>query len=206
MVTTKIRSEVINITTTGDSFNSLAGDCVALGVGLVSVVVFSFAVPDKRPLEVVTEAENGPDSDAGRDGDEARDAEKCSDEKHPDQTLTSTPAISDPEGQPDAITRYFQPSPEPYVPPSALTLKQVKSQRRLALGMLTFNVLGLMVLLPFTLYGTGYTFSLGFFKGYVVVAFVWIWASAVICVILPIWEARSDWMGVVESMWRGGRG
>lgn len=198
MVTTKIRSGAINITTTGDSFNSLAGDCVSLGVGLVSVVVLSFLYPEKRPFVIEGQAPGGAESPSEQGVGQSPPLEK---------DVGKARSINEvqPDGGSNAIERYFQPDSEPFVPTSALTEEEVKSQKRLALGALAFNVLGLMILLPFTLYGTGYTFSLGFFKAYVVVAFLWIWASACICVILPVWEARQDWIGTCRAMVQGGR-
>ncbi|KAH8881060.1 urea transporter, partial [Thozetella sp. PMI_491] len=149
LVCAQLRSGAINITTLGNSYNSLAGDCVALGVGAISIVSLTFLFPEKHPVELVGVDEGG--------------------------TVT---------------THFTRPNREPIVPVSALTPEEVRSQRRFALTALAIGALGFLVLLPFTLYGTGYTFSLGFFKAYVVIAFIWIWISAIICVVLPVWESR----------------
>ncbi|KAK6064438.1 sodium symporter family protein [Seiridium cupressi] len=198
MVTTKLRSGTINITTTGDSFNSLAGDCVSLGAGLVSVVTLTFLFPEQRPFRVAdaieaTAAPSARDAELSRTSNNEKDKSGST-----EQTL--------PDMETNVIEQYFQPDAEPNVPVSALNKEEVRSQKRLALAGLAFNTIGLMILLPFTLYGTGYTFSLGFFKAYVVVAFLWIWSSAFICVILPIWESRWDWMGTCRAMLKSTRG
>lgn len=186
MITTKVRSGSINITTTGDSFNSLAGDCVSLGVGLVSVVLLTFLYPEKQPhtADVQPIVGIGPDS--------AQSAEDAMPPKEKVQFAGSA--------QPGVEPISEEQSDEPRVPVSALNETEVRAQKRLALAGLAFNTICLMVLLPFTLYGTGYTFSLGFFKAYVVVAFLWIWASACICVVMPIWEARKEWIGTCRSI------
>ncbi|KAF2116040.1 hypothetical protein BDV96DRAFT_686470 [Lophiotrema nucula] len=57
MVATKVRSGTINITTTGDVYNSLTGDCVSLGMGLVCIVLFSYFVPDKKKSVEIIEGE-----------------------------------------------------------------------------------------------------------------------------------------------------
>jgi hypothetical protein len=54
----------------------------------------------------------------------------------------------------------------------ALSPAEVRSQRTLALSPSGIGSIGFMILLPFTLHGTGLTFSRGFFKAYVVVAFI----------------------------------
>jgi urea-proton symporter len=195
MITTKVRSGTINITTTGDSFNSLTGDCVSLGVGLVSVIALSLLYPDKRPYIV----EGQPIPGTSPLADWAAESPTVHNGEH-EKTKSMDAAHSDPST--NVIERYFQPDAEPCVPVSALNEEQVKSQKRLALGGLAFNTIGLMVLLPFTLYGVGYTFSLGFFKAYVVVAFLWIWSSAFVCVFMPVWEARKDWIGTCKAVLR----
>ncbi|KAI0141289.1 urea active transporter 1 [Pestalotiopsis sp. NC0098] len=189
MVTTKVRSGSINITTTGDSFNSLAGDCVSLGVGLVSVVLLTFLYPEKRPhaADVQPIVGIGPGS--------AQSAENAMPQEEKGQFAGLA--------QPGVDLILEEQSDEPRVPISALNEIEVRAQKRLALAGLAFNTICLMVLLPFTLYGTGYTFSLGFFKAYVVVAFLWIWASACICVVMPIWEARKEWIGTCRSILEG---
>lgn len=65
----------------------------------------------------------------------------------------------------------------------------------------TIGFFGFFILLPLTLYGTGCTFSLGFFKAYVVIAFLWIWISAVICIFLPLWESRMVLWNVMKAMY-----
>ncbi|KAF3007163.1 urea active transporter [Neopestalotiopsis sp. 37M] len=191
MVTTKVRSGTINVTTTGDSFNSLAGDCVSLGVGLVSVVLLTFLFPEKRPYTKDVRDVEGVEPDCIQS---AKDVVLSGDGKDKSGPATLHDVGTSVEEKPFPA--------EPYVPVSALNQVEVKAQKRLALGGLAFNTIGLMILLPFTLYGTGYTFSLGFFKAYVVVAFLWIWSSACICVLLPIWEARKDWIGLCKVILR----
>lgn len=205
MVTTKLRSGVINVTTTGDSLNSLAGDCVSLGVGLISVVLFSYLVPNKKPLllngqelpyasEATFEAEK---SEQSNSADPDTNMEKSKNDQVVAAAVTDGQDVGNAEAR---ALRYLQPETEPIVPLSALTPAEVRSQKILALSALAVGTVGFLILLPFTLYGTGYTFSVGFFKAYVVVAFLWIWSSACICVLLPIWEARHDLAGVIRRM------
>lgn len=192
MVTTHVRSGEITVTTLGDSYNSLAGDCVSLGVGLVSVVVLSLLFPAQYPVVLEGVAEVS-----------AVDPEKLGDELEKTPNQTTTPANED---EADAVTSHFTRGREPVVPVSALTPEEIRSQRVLSYSFLAVGVLGFAILLPFTLYGTGYTFSLGFFKFYVVVAFLWIFVSAGICVLLPLWESRAVLWSVGRAMLRDVRG
>lgn len=48
-----------------------------------------------------------------------------------------------------------------------------------------------LILFPMPLYGTKYVFGKSFFRGYVVVMFIWAFLGAWIIILLPIWDARN---------------
>jgi hypothetical protein len=203
MVTTHVRSGSITIATTGDVYNSLTGDCVSLGMGLVCIVVLSLLIPDKKSVVLETiDGEEVPNAEEGEPRDFSNDNKGALDVKANDETT------SDSRAQPhkvlkssmaEALKTVMEEAP---VLICALSPEEVRSQKRLALIALISGTLVFMILIPFTLYGTGYVFSRHFFTGYVVVAFIWAWASFMICVILPLWESRDDLMYVVGAMWR----
>ncbi|KAK5123208.1 hypothetical protein LTR85_003407 [Meristemomyces frigidus] len=56
-----------------------------------------------------------------------------------------------------------------------------------------------LIIIPFSLYGTGYIMSRNFFIGWTVVVFLWAWVAAAVIWTLPIWEARHTFAAV----WRG---
>ncbi|KAL1889023.1 urea permease [Sporothrix stenoceras] len=200
MVTTKVRSGHINVTTLGDAYNSLAADAVSIGIGLVMVISLTLIFPAKMPFVI-----NGvpTDMDAARAAEVAADIEDAERDEKVDmeKTLGQTvqPITDYTDG--NAISSRFNRHREPIVPISALTPEQVRSQKMLAWMAFTIGFFGFFILLPLTLYGTGYTFSLGFFKAYVVVAFLWIWISAVICIFLPLWESRMVLWNVLKAMY-----
>lgn len=51
-----------------------------------------------------------------------------------------------------------------------------------------------LILWPIPMYGTRYVFSRGFFKGWIVVVFLWAWYAALTITLLPIWEGRRSIM------------
>ncbi|KAH8681880.1 hypothetical protein BX600DRAFT_375571, partial [Xylariales sp. PMI_506] len=65
-------------------------------------------------------------------------------------------------------------------------------------------ILIFLIIIPFSLYGTGYIFSRGFFTGWTVVAFLWSWTAALIIWFLPLWQARKTWMGVIRGIFGKG--
>lgn len=56
-----------------------------------------------------------------------------------------------------------------------------------------------ILLVPFTLFGTEYIFSKRFFTGWVVVSFIWVWVSLIICVVWPVVES----VGVLREIGGG---
>jgi Na+/proline symporter len=55
-----------------------------------------------------------------------------------------------------------------------------------------FLTLSLLVLWPTPMYGSGYVFSKGFFKGWIVVVFLWAFFAAGTVTLLPVWEGRKS--------------
>ncbi|KAH6673691.1 solute symporter family transporter [Halenospora varia] len=200
MVATKMRSGTINITTTSNVWSSLTGDCVSLGMGAVSIVVFSFLVPNKKKFVIVegiqgNQDANNPTSEVATEKkDISKDVEGLADqEKFAGERVIEA----------NADAEELKPiEGEEYVAENALTVEEVKSQKRLAWVSLTVGSLIFMILIPFTLYGTGYNFSKHFFTSFVVIVFLWIWASFVICVFLPLWESRRDMWYITKAMYR----
>jgi hypothetical protein len=62
-----------------------------------------------------------------------------------------------------------------------------------------------LIIIPFSLYGTGYVFSRKFFIGWTVVVFIWSWTAAMLIWFLPIWEARQSIAAVVRGIFKGKR-
>lgn len=59
-------------------------------------------------------------------------------------------------------------------------------------------ILFFLILFPMPLYGTRYVFSKSFFRGYVIVMFIWSFLGAIIIILLPIWDARK----AMVKLWR----
>lgn len=62
-----------------------------------------------------------------------------------------------------------------------------------------------LIIIPFSLYGTGYIMSRDFFIGWTVVVFFWAWVAAATIWTLPIWEARHTFASVFRGIISGKR-
>lgn len=66
-------------------------------------------------------------------------------------------------------------------------------------------VLIFLIIIPFSLYGSGYIFSRKFFTGWTVVVFIWSWVAAGVIWFLPLWQARSSWLLVLRGIFSKGK-
>ncbi|KAF4637299.1 hypothetical protein G7Y89_g811 [Cudoniella acicularis] len=143
MIATKMRSGTVNITTTSNTWSLLTGDCVSLGMGAVSIIVFSLLVPNKKKLAVVEGLEepnalpSAPEKKGPGDQETAPDTEK-----HAGGRVIEE----------NADAEELKPiKGEEYIAELALSPTEAKSQKRLALislilGSLIFMISFLMAL------------------------------------------------------------
>lgn len=82
-------------------------------------------------------------------------------------------------------------------------LEQSKLLRASKIAKITTVVLtiGLLILWPMPMYGTGYIFSKGFFTGWVVVGIIWIFGSLFTVGVYPVFEGRHDLWHTIKSIY-----
>jgi hypothetical protein len=204
-VVTKLRSGAINVATTGDPKNAVAGNITSWGVGFVCAVVLTFAFPKKfestdeyyvaraNKINGIAVAEGKSQTPpSGGEGDGEKKIEPASDPA-PDTIVPTGNHIVD----------FLETS---HITPLDPVL--VRRATRLAVG---FNLLFLAVAIlfvPFLLFGGEWVFPRQMFVGWCVVSFLWVWCSMIICVVWPVVESWATiWRivkGVVADV--GGRG
>jgi len=204
-VVTHLRSGVINVETTGDATNAVAGNVTSWGTGLVTAVLLSFCVPGKfesMDEEHVARANkiNGvsgtgtatpvlPVGENEKENAEAGADKEIQAIEPPSDVLPDTLVKTGNE-----VVDFLEASHiEPMDP------AEVKRATRLAVG---FNILFLVVAIlfvPFLLFGGEWIFPRKMFVGWCVVSFMWVWCSMIICVIWPVVESWG-------TIWRIARG
>lgn len=65
----------------------------------------------------------------------------------------------------------------------------LKARKKSIIASITLTLI-LLILWPTPMYGTGYVFSKGFFKGWMVIVFLWAFFAASVITIFPVWEGR----------------
>ena len=222
-VTTKQRSGTISVETTGDVTNAVAGNVTSWGSGAVLAVVLTLLFPkkytDSHPDHVArnnkirglaSSADGEENTAPSPDEHDSEKATKKDDKPLKDATGSeTTPPPS--EAKPEAVA----PSGNELV--DYLEAKQIepmdpteakRSQRLATYFNWTYFFIAL-ILVPFTMFGVQDAFSRAAFKGWVVMSFIWVWTSMVICVIYPVLESagalREIIKGIVRDVGGGGR-
>ncbi|KAK4989819.1 urea permease [Elasticomyces elasticus] len=200
IVTTIKRSGAMTTTTSGDTINAVAGNITSLGVGTVMAVILTLAFPKKYVSTHPSEIERSNKIQGIVVTPEARETEAATplSASPPHNTVGGTE-----KADPDATSKPASaPQPETFVPTGNdlvdfLESKQIepmdpvlvkKGERVATVANLIFFFVAI-ILVPFTLFGTGYIYSKPFFTGWVVVSFMWTWCSMCICVIYPVVES-----------------
>lgn len=220
-VVTLKRSGEITVATSGDTTNAVAGNITSWGSGAVLAVLLTLLFPKKhvstdprhiyRSNRIQGVAVNEPPS--GATSPDKTDTKEAS---TPVEAAAIEAAAVD--GSEKAGARAHSqpasaPRPEAFIPTGNelvdfLESKQiepmdpveVKKAQRLAVTANAVFVLVAVILVPFTLFGTGYVYNKPFFTGWVVVSFIWVWTSMCICVIYPVVESRGALRDVSKGL------
>lgn len=192
-VTTSKRSGSITVLTTGNPINAVAGNIASSAGGAIVAVVLTLLFPKKFTT-------NDPEHVARNNKINGilPPAEK---ELH----TTSSPTGTSKEPHSTAVPETLVPTGNEVV--DFLEAKQiepmdpelVRKGERLATIAIAFFFVVAIVLVPFTFFGTQYIFSKAAFTGWIVVSFIWVWVSMIICVVWPVVES----MGALRDITKG---
>lgn len=220
-VVTKLRSGSVTVETTGDVTNAVAGNVTSCCTGVIMAFILAYLAPAKwgaaeADSDLLAKVRmdkilQGVPTDSARDGvvvDDrtGSDLEKAvKDPVTPKENGASQPA-SDPAPETvvptgNAIVDFLEAS---YSQP--MDAEQARKATRLAYG---FNIAYwaiAMILVPFAFFGTEWEFSRAGFTGWCVVSFMWVWFSALICVMWPMWESRETMLAIVKGIFSDARG
>ncbi|KAL4791074.1 Sodium:solute symporter family-domain-containing protein [Aspergillus venezuelensis] len=175
LVEAKVYYGEITVETTGANYPTLAGNMASVFTGLVLTVTISLTRPDDFDWER-TRAINAPSPS-------------------PSTNMIPEPQPTDPK-PPTVETVPEDPADKKLTEdPSAL-------QRTFVLAVIVSTVLSLImdIIIPIPMFLSHYVFSRGFFTGWVVISFIWVFVAFILCGILPIWETRMFWGNMVRRM------
>jgi hypothetical protein len=194
LVTAKTYYGELSVATTGASYPTLAGNMAGVLVGLILTVVVSYIKPDdfdwnitrgiNAHNEVITAAT--PSSDGSQSPPDADPEKKVMTD--PEANLNhnaSLPTVLDEEKE--------------ALEDAAILEDPTRLRASFRFACISATVLTLLMdfIIPIPMFLSHYIFSVGFFKGWVVISFIWVFFALFSCAILPIWEA----MGFFKDFW-----
>lgn len=205
LVTAKALYGELTITTTGSSYPTLAGNLASVLTGLGLTLVISSIKPDNFDWEVTrginAPATEGMPSSEPSSGEQSppsgvQDWEKhaaCTENKNPPNLTHNTSCQIKNEEQREALED-----------------EAILEDPTLLRGAFRFAVVSSIILtllmdfiIPMPMFFSHYIFSKGFFIGWIVISFIWVFCSLAICALLPIWEAKTFfvdfWKEVVDG-------
>lgn len=221
-VVTKLRSGSISVETTGDVTNAVAGNVTSCCTGIIMAFLLSYLSPgkwgateadgdllakirsDKVLQGITTNAARDTAVSANRAGSDLEKAEIGS--IAPRKETESRGPASDPAPETviptgNAIVDFLEASYSQPMDP-----EQARVATKLAYGFnIAFWTIAIL-LVPFALFGTEWEFSRSGFVGWCVVSFMWVWFSALICIVWPVWESRETMWAIVKGIICDARG
>ena len=193
--TTWKRSGSITVETTGNTINAVAGNVTSWGVGFLMSGVLTVAFPAKytstdpkhiersNKIQGISVTPAAAATPAPEPAEKALESEGKAGPAEANQPKSAEePTTLVPTG--NEIVDYLETKQMEPMDPIAVK----KGERLARIFNLVFFAIAI-ILVPFTLFGTGYIYSRTFFTGWIVVSFIWVWTSMCICVIYPVVES-----------------
>ena len=200
-VTTHARSGSITIDTTGDLTNALAGSSCSCGSGVILAIIFSYVFPKKYESDdpahiarvnkisgISTQIEGREPHQiviSGKETTTDTEAKSAAPEMTQASSVVSDTASPKPTG--NEIVDFLNAN---HIEP--LDMVAYKKAEKLAIWCCSVFFALAIVAFPVGFIGSGYIFSKAAFEGWVVVSLIWVFFSAAMCIIWPLWESRVE--------------
>lgn len=196
---------VLTVSTTGMEYPTLAGNLAAILTGLIVSVTVSYIKPDNfdwavtraigsENMGVQPSSENSSQPtlapEAGsKDEKDEKAAGKDDNAVNATDARRNSEIIRDEEKQ-----AAFD---------AALEEEPSKLRSAFKLACVTAFVLTFLMdfLIPIPMFLSHFVFSLHFFEAWVIISFIWVFSSAAISVVLPIWETRGFFKEFERAIW-----
>lgn len=182
LVEAKVYYGTLNITTTGGSYPTLAGNMASVLTGLILTVVISYMKPDDFDWEV-TRAINAPEA-----GQSAIIVQTSGEDPHHDLETV-------------------QNKEKEMIEDKIVVEDPTRLQKTFVTAVIVSGVLSFIMdfVIPVPMFLSHYVFSKPFFTAWVVISFIWVFSAMFLCGILPILETRRSFKSLVIEIFGLGR-
>lgn len=198
LVTAKTYYGELTVTTTGGSYPTLAGNMASVLTGLILTVVISYIKPDDFDWEI-TRGINAA-SEVGTPAPDSSSREQSppgllADKKKPAPLRKTESHLNHNSNLPTVIDEEKEALEDRAIMEDPTRLRGAFKFASISATVLT---LLMDLIIPIPMFLSHYVFSKGFFTGWVVIGFIWVFFALFTCAILPVWEAR----GFFRDFWR----
>lgn len=187
----------LTVDSTGANYPTLAGNMASVLAGLILTLVVSFIRPDDFDWEI-TRGYNRTPMSSSTASVTAPDLDLAASVKSPvmeKSSISTKAAKEDRDHLPTVVDEEKAAMEDAAILEDPTLLKGALRDAYIASITLT---LIMMLIVPIPLFLSHYVFSVGFFKGFVVVSFIWIFFAFISCALLPIYEAS----GFFKDLWK----
>ena len=177
LLCTKMKFKTVTVDTTFEDDSMLTGNVVALLSPLVFIPIFTYAFkPQNFDWNILKEIKRVDEEEEIAEATEGKHTNSGDFENvHPAKSQISIVASELAELKTDQIE---------------IESKMLNKSFKKAVIICISLTLSLVILWPMPMYGSSYVFSKKFFTGWVVVLIIWIFFSAFLVVVCPLWEGR----------------
>ena len=184
LLVTKTKYGEVNVATTFSDDAMLTGNVIALLGPLVTVPILTFVFKPQnfdweilKQIRRVEEEEEILEAEGIKNSSDDDEKKLATENVHP---ITSQATQAANEIALINEDKYYEET------------KRVYKQYKYAVVLCVFLTISLLVLWPMPMYGSSYIFSKPFFRGWIVVGFIWSCFTAFTVVIGPLWESRQS--------------
>ncbi|KAI5957290.1 hypothetical protein KGF54_000218 [Candida jiufengensis] len=190
LVVTKLKYGSVTYDNTFQDFSVLTGNCVALLCPIITVPLLTYLKPQNfdwdRFLIIKRVIEEGEVKELEKDLEEDTTTDNSLQKGVPIHTNVSI-----------KTNDLIELNREQFMEERKILAKAFK---RCVVTCITLTI-SLLVLWPMPMYGTSYIFSKPFFRGWIIVLFIWLFFTIFMVVIYPIWESRRTLNIIVKGIY-----
>ncbi|KZT51561.1 Na+/solute symporter [Calocera cornea HHB12733] len=220
LLVARLTGRTLSVATTGTESATLAGCVASICVGGICTLAISLWKPDDFDWEITRAINPAPEhgaidpatpapvsSRAAREEelqeDIERERERAEKSKDHDGTRTAAAEVPEPAAHAPLPGLHFSPAEDPHSP-------ALKQALKFAIIASLALVAVLDIIIPMPMFFTHYLFSYRFFTAWVVISIIWTFCSALITIIMPLWESSEALLdvsgGFVRDVFLGGKG
>lgn len=198
----KVHYGVLTVETTGMEYPTLAGNLAAILTGLILTVVVSLIKPDDFDW-AVTRAIGTDETGVPPSSENSSEPTLAPGEESEEKKANKAHEPLHSAAAPRRDSEIIRDEEKQAASDAAIEEEPSKLRSAFKLACVASFVLCFLMdfLVPIPMFLSHYVFSLHFFEAWVIISFIWVFSSAAVSVVLPIWETRGFFAEFGRAIW-----